>query len=389
MELLGHGFSLPIEDVVIVNECINVYKAWLLEGGDSAIVPPGSRGYEQLFWQTIFMHSSLLFQPRKSYDSANFSPVSNQQQQTQEVLTSEALVSTHINLCRHILLMILTAAQQQANGSPHASSNSNPVNSQQPYHLDFSRETWIVLLKVLLSSADRLLTEPSLAVKSRRGSYIDSSMNSGGTPVSEKPVTSRWGKLGGTSDRDRSSTGDVTPGPTMGDALCDFLSKVLIEVWLRSEEMGVELWACLKNQYEKWTHRVEIVRNWSAVTLALSNRVIQLLYGEKEGTKYTSISFPSSPTFNLDLSEKFTVYAWHRFTYIIGNVNNIESSENFYVAIKGISRVVDSFLLVGTRREFHPDVNAPDGNTLLHMFGPWLFEAVTRKSPELSRSFFV
>ncbi|KAI9347302.1 hypothetical protein BDR26DRAFT_855004 [Obelidium mucronatum] len=380
MELLGHGFNLPIEDVVIVNECINVYKTWLLEGGDPLMVPPGSKGYEQIFWQKIFMHASLLFQPRKSYDS---SPISNSQQPaTQEILTSEALVNTHVTLCRHILLMILTSAQQQTTScAAQTTSNSNPASTQQQtYHLDFSRDTWIVLLKVLLGCADRLLTEPTLVLKSRRGSYIESSVNSAslntGTPVSEKPILSRWGRSGAAGNADRASVGDVNPGPTMGDALCDFLSKVLIEVWLRSEEMDVGLWTCLKDQYEKWTHRVEIVRNWSAVTLALSNRT------RREQNTLT-VSFPSSPTFNLDLSEKFTVYAWHKFTYIIGNINAIEAPENFYVAVKGISRVVDSFLLVGTRREFHPEVTAPDGNTLLHMFGPWLFEAVTRKSPDV------
>ncbi|KAJ3070356.1 hypothetical protein HDU98_006622, partial [Podochytrium sp. JEL0797] len=214
-------------------------------------------------------------------------------------LTSEALVGTHVTLCRHILQLFLSAAQQQISQTPPVPT---PQLQQSKYHLEFCRETWIVLLKVLLGCADRLLSEPSAVSKSRRGSYADS----GGigvfvAPVNEKSLLSaRWGR-GVEKERIGTSVGDVNPGPKMGDALCDVLSKVLIEVWLRN---------------------------------------------------------------------------------IIGNINTIESPENFFIAIKGISRVVDSFLYVGTRKEFHPDINCPDGNTLLHMFGHYLFEAVTRKSPE-------
>ncbi|KAJ3088524.1 hypothetical protein HK100_008014, partial [Physocladia obscura] len=48
----------------------------------------------------------------------------------------------------------------------------------------------------------------------------------------------------------------------------------------------------------------------------------------------------------------------------------------------GIARVVEAFHSVGTQAKFNAEINAPDGNTILQMFGPWLFEAVTRKSPE-------
>ncbi|ORY23340.1 hypothetical protein BCR33DRAFT_796550 [Rhizoclosmatium globosum] len=380
MELIGHGLSLPIEDVTIINECINVYKAWLLEGGDLA--PQELKALSRCFG------SSLLFQPRKSYDSSPTTPGSSQ---PADQLSSEVLVTTHINLCRHILLMVLTASQQQVSFQSQSASNSTSGPTQQPFHLDFSRETWMVLIKVLLGCADRLLSEPcgNIQGRQRRSSHLDGNLVG---PMTATPTSS----AGSGSDKDKSSSlnpggaggtgngGEVKAGPAMGDALCDFLSRVLIEVWLRSEDMNVELWACLKNQYEKWTHRVEIVKNWSAVILGLSNRVLQLLYGEGEGTKYTSVLFPAVSPFNLDLSEKFTVYAWHRFIYIIGNVNSIENSDNFYVAIKGISRVVDAFLAVGTKKEFNPEVTAPDGNTILHMFAHWLFEAVTRRSPETS-----
>ncbi|KAJ3357804.1 hypothetical protein HDU83_002932 [Entophlyctis luteolus] len=355
-----------MDDVTIITDCMGVYRSWLLDKPEfrpPAVISARDLPFEQLFYQNIFKHVSLLFQPRKSseYSSGQLTP---------DLVLMETSVATQVNLCKQILAMLLQAAQQQQN-SPLIDKSASVG-----HHLNFSRETWVVLLKVMLGCCERLLAENCGAVivdKSRRGSYIDGS-------IGEKIMSARWATRGG-GDREKAA-GDVNPGSRMGDALCDSLSRTLFEIWLRSEEMGTDLWACLQAQYEKWTHRIEVVRNWSAVILALTDRVIQQLYGELEGQKYVTVTYPSGGSFCLDLNETFVVYSWHRLIYIIGDVNSIESPEIFHVAIKGISKVIDEFCAVGTKKEFNETVNAPDGNTLLKMFGKWLFEAVSRKSPE-------
>ncbi|KAJ3248449.1 hypothetical protein HDU78_000611 [Chytriomyces hyalinus] len=376
MELLGAGFALPIEDVAIVGECVAVYRVWLLDNPElipSALRAAIGQAYEQRFLQTCFMHMSLLFQPRKPHDAATLQ---------NEPLNPDTQCATHVNLCRQILAVFLTCAQQQTQKQMSAHSQSE---------YSFSNETWSVLIKVVLGCADRLLVEPTLQCVSnsgglgaddkgnRRTSYLE------GTSSVEKGLVALWGGRGAES-KDRTPMGSVSGefnlGPKMGDALCDSLSKVLFEVWLRSGEMSVDLWSCLKEEFFKWTHRIEVIRNWNAVVLGLTNRVINQLYGGSEGTLQTCVTFVTGGSFSLDLKEDFAVYAWHRLTYIIGNVNSIESPEIFHVAIKGIAKVVDAFHAVGIDSGAESDSNSPEGNTLLHMFGAWLFEAVTRKSPE-------
>ncbi|KAJ3060966.1 hypothetical protein HK102_009301, partial [Quaeritorhiza haematococci] len=70
---------------------------------------------------------------------------------------------------------------------------------------------------------------------------------------------------------------------------------------------------------------------------------------------------------------------------MIGNPNWL-SAHNFDVAVMGISKVVDEFHRIGTTVDKSDPVQAstsvPDGNTLLNMFGEWLFEACTKPAPE-------
>ncbi|KAJ3088462.1 hypothetical protein HK100_008028, partial [Physocladia obscura] len=155
--------------------------------------------------------------------------------------------------------MLLKASQQQQTTHDslivnNSSISSNPaiIANSSVHHLKFSRETWIVLLKVLLGIADRLLTEnnDTATVQEkpaafRRGSYIDGSIGERGTIVTRWGAAAR-GANNSNNDRDRLSGGEVNVGPRMGDALVDSVTRVLIEVWLRSGEMDKEIWDCLK-----------------------------------------------------------------------------------------------------------------------------------------------
>ena len=63
MEVLGQGFSLPLEDMDITSNDVSIYAQWLFEPHlrPAAVV---NEGLEQEFYQIIFHQFSLLFQPR-------------------------------------------------------------------------------------------------------------------------------------------------------------------------------------------------------------------------------------------------------------------------------------------------------------------------------------
>ncbi|KAJ3218180.1 hypothetical protein HDU67_006442 [Dinochytrium kinnereticum] len=262
MELIGHGFSLPIEDVSIINGCMLVYTSWLMETSARPAAVRYSTGtsFEQLFWQAIYKHISLVFEPRKQHES-HVSPWINSQKGSDE---SGHVIDTHVDLCRTALKLYL--------------------NSVRALGRDFSEETWTIVLKVALGVADCLLSEPcGMTGRARNGG----------------------GRERGSFNERIEEADD--PGPKMADALCEDLIRVLIE---------------------------------------------------REMKKFLSI-------------------------YIIGNVNAVDSPQNFEVAILGLARIVDAYHSIGSTTERNSSsASPPDGNTILDMFGDWLFEAILRPSPK-------
>jgi hypothetical protein len=49
LEVIGQGFTLPIEDVPIMEKCISLYSRWLLS--PSELRPPGFNVQDQFFYQ--------------------------------------------------------------------------------------------------------------------------------------------------------------------------------------------------------------------------------------------------------------------------------------------------------------------------------------------------
>lgn len=228
--------------------------------------------------------------------------------------TLSQLVQRHVELCKRTLKVFAMAGRT----------------------LKLSAETWSVLLKVMLGITDYLLKEPS----------------------------------GG----DASNLGVIN----MADELCDSLLQVLFELWLRSNTMDVEMWDILKNCFIRWTHRSKAIQQWSSTSLALTKRIQHLVYGENEGTDGVYVN---GPNIKLDLPAEFVYYAWHRVIYLIPHPLELPPN-NFTLAMLGIGNLVDALnsSVSGVdivNHESSPATN-PDGNTLLHMLGTYLFDAASK-----------
>jgi hypothetical protein len=140
-------------------------------------------------------------------------------------------------------------------------------------------------------------------------------------------------------------------------------------------------WYALFNHSTTWLKKLEratIVKKWSSVLLSLTRFLVEDLYDLKHGPSPD----PFSALFT-EFDQKRLFYFWDRFVHVIGNPNEISFPAAYSPVIKAIDDCIDMFLLVdrlgpsklkaGDHRT-HP----PEGNTLIHIFGEWLFEAALR-----------
>ncbi|CAI2169829.1 5127_t:CDS:10 [Funneliformis geosporum] len=334
MEAVGQGFALPLEEMAITSNSKELYSQWLFEPNfrPAAIRDATGLQAEQEFWQTIFHHYSLLYQPRlpsSSVSSVSSTPTTPGFPASANLSSSNfTVLQRHIELCKGVLIVLTMAGRT--------------LGSQ------FSEETWLVLLKVVLGITDGLLQEP-LGITIPEGNL-------------EKKAAAN-----------------------MADELCEHLLRVLFELWLRSKIRNVEMWDIFKRCFNKWTHRQPPLSQWDAATLALTQRVIRLLYGPKGGADMVNISV-GGYNVGLDLPTDFVYFAWYRMVYLISNPCILPSA-NFTLALSGIGKIIESFQRVGQTYDQKSAQNdtegslmsIPDGNTLLRMFGSWLFQACSIK----------
>mmetsp|Transcript_2068 Transcript_2068/g.4811 ORF Transcript_2068/g.4811 Transcript_2068/m.4811 type:complete len:1158 (-) Transcript_2068:823-4296(-) len=177
----------------------------------------------------------------------------------------------------------------------------------------------------------------------------------------------------------------ATPEDTLPIAklLASRLLEVLFELWLRSRNADDIMWAHLKGLVMNWRHRLPTVHQWSATTLALTQNVVHLLYGPPVGTSSVQIILTSSGsgTTIKGLSSDYVYYAWYRTLHLLGDLESIPDSINYFEAQKGVSSLTRCLLSVdeGLHAKL-PDATssclAPDGNTILRILGPWLLDAI-------------
>ncbi|CAG8589929.1 4259_t:CDS:10 [Paraglomus occultum] len=333
MEAVGQGFALPLEEMDITANSKELYSQWLFEPNcrPAAIRDLSGKPEEQRFWQVIFHHYSLLFRPRTS--SSNTSQTSTPTAPNFPALSSYNDFQRHVELCKGVLIVLTMAGRT--------------LGSQ------FSEETWRVLLKVVLGITDYLLREHISTVSSDNSS-------------------------------DRYAT------MSMGDELCEHLLRVLFELWLRSKIQEVDMWDILQKCFNKWTHRQQAINQWNAAILGLTQRIVRILYGPREGADVVNISV-GGYNVGLDLPNEYVRYAWYRMTYLIDNPCRLPSA-NFALAINGIGRIIEvlhsvgmsNYSKVGSSEVENSLDSMANGNAILRMFASWLFEAcsITRKDAD-------
>ncbi|XP_070158722.1 ral GTPase-activating protein subunit beta isoform X2 [Polyergus mexicanus] len=162
-----------------------------------------------------------------------------------------------------------------------------------------------------------------------------------------------------------------------GEQLCERVLGVLLEVWLVSCERNFPsppLWRTLRESCLRWRHRLALVEQWNRVCLALTARLLQIMYGPMfPELKISEEDIQLVPS---TMSDEAVAQAWYRLLrtigdpvdlcrpavvsqtqaflqYAIASPNVIDPCQHpclqslpqiFLKAIKGIAGQVDAFL---------------------------------------------
>ncbi|KMQ94370.1 hypothetical protein RF55_5482 [Lasius niger] len=323
MEVICFGLSLPLAEHDTVRDCVNIYCEWLsaLYSTPKISVPRPIIDDSNFYARKIISHFHNLFVPRKGEGT--------------DTINRQAV------LCHRVLRTL----QQIARG---------------PATLE--RETWESLLLFLIGINDALLAPPATREDA-------------------------------------------------GEQLCERVLGVLLEVWLVSCERNFPsppLWRTLRESCLRWRHRLALVEQWNRVCLALTARLLQIMYGPM--FPELKISEEDTQLVPPTMSDEAVAQAWYRLLrtigdpvdlcrpavvsqtqaflqYAIASPNVIDPCQHpclqslpqiFLKAIKGIAGQVDAFLaMTSLGQDIRPPLASgrPKCNSILHLFGEWLFEA--------------
>ncbi|PRP82556.1 RapGAP/RanGAP domain-containing protein [Planoprotostelium fungivorum] len=147
--------------------------------------------------------------------------------------------------------------------------------------------------------------------------------------------------------------------------------KVMFELLLLSHNK--QMWNIIEQLESKWVNNdnqigsLAFIMHWNAVCSALTNRVVSILYGAHSGSSFVVIKTLGDEPSQLKIEESFVCYSWMRALNLIGNPVHLDSSKNFSEAMKGMRNVI---------RTIVSSPNAPNGNTIIHLVGQWMFEII-------------
>ncbi|GMH93162.1 hypothetical protein TrVE_jg8496 [Triparma verrucosa] len=197
------------------------------------------------------------------------------------------------------------------------------------------------------------------------------------------------------------------------------MTRQLFECYIRSVNVlspesstVVELWDILRDLSTKWCHRITFIENWSTVCYCLTKETFFLVSGNSE-------EFQQDPKATVDVSVDWggrgqsikiittpvcLKFMWNRFVHLLGNVNRLTWNGDeqqgdvkpmvHRAAIRAVNIMVEIMLKSGqSLASTSLDISAtmsgrfaisaiatpPSTNTILDIYGAWLFDAALQK----------
>lgn len=320
LECVGEGFRLPVESAGVVTACVELYGRWLR---DEHARPAALTARYEAYTVAMLEQLTLLFAPRA---------------RTREEVAVQG------ELCRKALGIFMGVARQP-----------------------LSRPAWERVLKLLLG-----LTDTIIGAAGAGTTGVSSVSSAAGATTST--ATSASATSTGTS---ASSVSTTAEDHALGRLLAERVMHDLYEAWLLSECRDDGLWTSFKLMNRGWLGVPEVTAQWNATVLGLTTHVLQALYlpAERQAVLHIAVS-PLHATF-LDVRPAYARYAWLRFLYLLGGANSVAAPAVHTQVMAGVAACVDACLAVVA----NGCADGPDGNTVMHLFGRDLLEALYAARP--------
>lgn len=201
LESLGPAFTLPTQDIALMQSVTSVYQGWLFGELETnlpvAIKSLRGSDREQALWVKSIQHFSLAFEPRvPMLDDSSMTDVNaNKTALTEQEKT---FLQAHAELLQKLVRLLLLMIRR--------------------FCPAFTDQTWDTVLRVILGLSDTLLTEPILKKELGKSSY-----------------------KGNTAHEKRTEIGAY-----LGDTLAEPLIRLICEAFLRSGNKDSKLWTKFK-----------------------------------------------------------------------------------------------------------------------------------------------
>ncbi len=173
----------------------------------------------------------------------------------------------------------------------------------------------------------------------------------------------------------------------VGSRICTQVIKILFELWVRNPPNDLSLWRALFHLFQRRINHVSLITQWTTVTLALSMRLCRILFGPTEGSDL--INLASIDVVHIDVPDDQVLHLYYRFLQTLANPNVITDTRVHAIAITGVAALSDHMTSVGRRLpasqrgKAPPQTpNPPDGNSVLELFGEWLFGCIEKKTSD-------
>lgn len=161
----------------------------------------------------------------------------------------------------------------------------------------------------------------------------------------------------------------------LADRLQGHVLRVLFEIWLLSGNRQEDLWGILKSLFINWRHRLATVTAWTSLLYGLVQRVIGITYGDAVGAAAVSFTIGEAPV-TIMLENEHALFAMYKVLHLIGDLENFKDPGIYNEAIRGLGFLSTSLINVASKIK-NSEAIPPDGNSILHLLGPLLLEAIT------------
>ena len=162
----------------------------------------------------------------------------------------------------------------------------------------------------------------------------------------------------------------------LADQLQAQVLRVLFEIWFLSANQDEEVWGIWKSLMVNWRHRLTTITAWTSVLYGLVQRVLGISYGESVGAQVVTFTIADSPV-SVEMDNDHVMYLMYKVLHLIGDLETIRDPGIYNEAIRGLGFLTTS-LISSQNKIRNLGMIRPDGNSILHLLGPHLLEAITR-----------